>query len=182
VKKVAPKSVHFEGKKFWNRHIYSIGSSRLPNRAGLRNFTTFLSNMKPNLVNSLSGWSSIWLQHKIRRRKKQKPSSPYEALSWISNWLCHKIQMEDREVRNVKFSSQKSEFRHWSYANTSNKYWRKTPPKWVNILYNCIYVYFKNHNRNIIVWIVIKNIDLFFINYKIYMLETWHNSKMFLHV
>lgn len=85
-KKVAPKSVHFEGKKFWNHHIYSIGSSRLPNRAGLWNFATFLSNMKPNLINSLCRWSSMWLHHKIRRKRKQKPSSSYEALSWISNW------------------------------------------------------------------------------------------------
>lgn len=97
VEKVAPKSVQFEGKKFWNHHIYSIGSSRLPNRARLWTFTTFLSNMKPNLVNSLCVWSSMWLHHKIWRKKNKNPVHHMKPSVEFLIEIYHKIQMQDRK-------------------------------------------------------------------------------------
>jgi hypothetical protein len=53
----------------------------------------------------------------------------------------------------------------------------KEPLKWVDIPYNCIFICLKDHKGNIIVWIVIISFEIFFINYKVYMLKTWHKSN-----
>ncbi len=53
----------------------------------------------------------------------------------------------------------------------------KGAPKWMDIFFNCIFVYLKNHKGNIIVWIVTVFFAIFSISYKVYMLKTWHKSK-----